>query len=356
MRTLPLKIVTSLTLISLLVACGKSDSSSSSSSGGSGSSPQEEEMELEVNADGSNIDGIYMAKFETLNPHVNGTLPGSASIHRKGDKIFAYVRLFAGGPQVWHPQNIYTGNRCPTMDDDTNKDGFIDINEANAVLGKVIVPLDADINSQRSGRNFYPLGDLSGNYFYERVGSFNRFWSDLKKEDTEPADNVTKLGPEDGLPIIGQAFLLQGIVQTTELPETVGTTGRFLPQQTLPIACGIFRKVEEEPGQPDDGVIPGPIAEIEEGQDRPAPQGEGEIEGDGIPRTGGSNETDSDTSTSDESGTSDSGSTTGGSTSGGTSSEGPVENQDPQVPPVQPENDPSENDDSGTVTQPETEE
>lgn len=83
MRTLPLKIVTSLTLISLVVACGKDESSSTSSTDITETSPQEEEIEIEVNADGSNINGIYMAKFETLNPHVNGTLPGSASINRK---------------------------------------------------------------------------------------------------------------------------------------------------------------------------------------------------------------------------------------------------------------------------------
>lgn len=141
MRTLPLKIVTSLTLISLVVACGKDESSSTSSTDITETSPQEEEIEIEVNADGSNINGIYMAKFETLNPHVNGTLPGSASINRKGDKIYAYVRLFAGGPKVWHPQSIYTGNRCPTIDDDTNKDGYIDINEAMLYLEKLLFPL-----------------------------------------------------------------------------------------------------------------------------------------------------------------------------------------------------------------------
>lgn len=337
MRTLPLQIISSLALISLLASCGKKESSSSSSQAPRASVPQEEEVQ--ISADGSNIQGIYLAKFQTLNPHVNGTLPGSATIQRKDDRLYAYIRLFAGGPKVWHPQNIYSGNRCPTMEDDTNKDGYLDIIEASAVLGKIIVPLDADIGSQRSGRNFYPLGDLSGSYFYERITSFKRFFRDLKEEDKDTEDNIRKLGPEEGLPIIGQPVLIQGVLDTTEFPETVGSTERYRPFQTLPIACGIFQKVEAEPGEVDDGEIPGPIAEVEEGQDRPAPEGEGEIEGDGstIP-TGGSNDAESgdtptsdgsgstpdeDTSTTGDSGTSGGSSTTsGGSTSGDSSTTG----------------------------------
>lgn len=50
---------------------------------------------------------------------------------------------------------------------------------------------------------------------------------------------------------------------------TVGSTARDRAFQTFPIACGIFKKVIEAPGKHDDGVIPGPIAEVEEDQDRP---------------------------------------------------------------------------------------
>ena len=69
---------------------------------------------------------------------------------------------------------------------DLNLDGFIDIIEAQKVLGRILIPLDADISSQNSGRNFYPLADLSGSYHYERVTSFKRFFNDLKSEDKNP--------------------------------------------------------------------------------------------------------------------------------------------------------------------------
>src|SRR5690606_13384607 len=127
--------------------------------------------------DGSNIDGIYMAKFETLNPQVNGTVPGSFTVYRKDDRLMFYGRVFAGYPKAWHQQYIHIGSRCPNQNDDTNGDGFIDIVEARQVMGKIVVPLDSDPGSQASGSRFFPLGDLSGSYWYERVTSFKRFFS-----------------------------------------------------------------------------------------------------------------------------------------------------------------------------------
>jgi hypothetical protein len=261
--------VNMLALLALTVSCGKN-------SGTSGSNPgaQAEEAPLPaetIATDGSNINGLYLATFTTLNPHVNGTIPGSVTIKRDQDRLFFYVRLFAGAPKVWHPQNVYLGNRCPTLADDTNGDGFIDINEALNVVGKIIIPLDANINNQRAGRNFYPVGDLSGNYFYERITSFRRFFDDLKDHDTDPDDNVAKLGPDEGLQLEGKVVIIQGINPEIELPETVGSQGRYKPQQLLPIACGVFANVPDvQPGSPDDGQIPGPVADVVEGQDRPA--------------------------------------------------------------------------------------
>jgi len=101
--------------------------------------------------DGSNIEGHYQARFTTLNSHINGTIPGSANLYRIKNRLFAYVRLFGGGVNAWHMQNIYIGKKCPTLSDDLNQDGFIDIIEAEKVLGKIIIPLDNNIKTQKAG-------------------------------------------------------------------------------------------------------------------------------------------------------------------------------------------------------------
>ena len=249
-------------LLTLTFACGKSESKKSNSV----SAPQEEVALEELN-----IDGHYQAKFITLNPHVNGSIPGSANFFRKEEKLFAFVRLFAGGPQAWHMQHVYTGSRCPNNEDDMNKDGFIDIMEAEAVLGKILIPLDSDISSQNSGKRFFPLADLSGYYHYERITSFKRFFEDLKSPDSDPNDDIIKLAPDENLSLIGKAVLIQGVTESVQLPSTVASKGKNRPFQTLPIVCGVFTKISTENGSLFDGnVVPGPIAEVEDGQDRPS--------------------------------------------------------------------------------------
>ena len=250
-----------LLLLAFVSSCGKSNSSAGM--------PVAKSKVLPVN--GSNIRGLYMAKFFTINSHVNGSLPGSATIQRQEDKFFAYVRLFGGAPNAWHQQNIYEGSRCPNMGDDLNKDGYIDIEEGNKVWGKVLIPLDANISSQYAGKNIFPLGDATGSYFYERVGSFDKMFKDLKSEDKNMADNVSKLLPEQGLDIEGRVVVIQGTANTVIYPETVASYKNQAPYQSLPIACGVFSRVTKIPGTPHPEEIPGEVDDIEEGD---APEGD----------------------------------------------------------------------------------
>lgn len=285
-----IKHLTSLLFILLIFGCGKeSGNNKDSHSTNSRNSElqeevekkeeKEEEQKITYPSDGSNIEGKYIARFTTLNPQVNGTLPGSVTFYREKDRVMVFLRLFAGYPKAWHPQRIYEGSRCPTLSDDTNGDGYIDILEAQKVLGKVLIPLDADISSQRSGRNFYPLGDLSGSYYYERMTSFSRLFRDLK-DIKNASDEYKKLEEDEGTSIEGRAVLVQGVDKDIAFPETVGSLERYRPYQTLPIACGIFVSDNKTPGVTDNGEIPGPVADVEEGQDRPAQEGDGETQRD----------------------------------------------------------------------------
>lgn len=317
-------LVTSVALLGILAsACGQKSSGKKNESGGNTvPGRQGESTSHSVAPDGTNIDGYYLATFTTLNPHINGTIPGSATFYRKEDRFFAFLRLFAGAPKAWHQQKVYTGSRCPTPADDANNDGFIDIVEAEAVVGKVLIPMDADLGTQMSGRNFYPVGDLSGSYHYERVVSFSRFFNDLKGEDKVPEDNIIKLAPDQGLDIVGRVVMVQGTAETIEYPETVASTNRHKPFQTLPIACGIFKKNDVGPGTPYDETIPGPVADVEEGQDRPAPD-DLPTGTSGSSGTTGTNESETgESETQDENGNRSGGRRHGENTSGGTGGTG----------------------------------
>jgi hypothetical protein len=266
------KILPTLAVLSLVSACGVQHHTSQAPIN-QNMGPRSPEI-APAAVDGSNIQGLYNAKFVTMNPHVNGNIPGSLTFYRKDDRFSAYVRMFAGGAKAWHQQNVYMGNRCPTIDDDENKDGFIDIVEAKKVLGKIIIPLDADLNSQSSGRNFFPLGDATGSYYYERDASFRNFFRDLKSKSSRNISNTDDLAniPEDeGLALEGKVVMVQGVADEVQLPDTVATIGRRKVTQTLPVTCGIIWKVTWPTGTPEESDIPGPIAPVEEGQDHPAP-------------------------------------------------------------------------------------
>lgn len=210
--------------------------------------------------DGSNVEGLYMAKFITLNPQVNGTLPGSATLQREGDKFFAYVRLFGGAPEGWHQQNVYEGTRCPTLNDDRNGDGYIDVVEGNAVWGKILIPLDSNLSSQKAGRNIYPMADASGSYFYERETSFKKLYRDLKSDDKDMNDDYVKLAPESGIDFTGKVVVVFGTASSVIYPATVASNDNRPVHQTLPIACGVFSQLTSIPGEPLPSEVPGPSA------------------------------------------------------------------------------------------------
>lgn len=290
-------------LLALLAACGGGSSS------GTGSSDRiVEEAEIEAQraaADGSNIQGRYIAKFTTLNSHVVGTIPGSAQFMREDDRISAFVRLFAGSPSIAHFQNVHTGTRCPTMSDDTNGDGYLDIQEALKVVGPVIVPLDWDIGSQLSANRSWPRAFPNGSYEYTKVTGFDRFWDDLKSTDRNPNDNIVKLAPDEGLAITGKVVMIQGVEEIKNLPDSVAGFDRWKNFQTLPIVCGIYQPYTDDPGVIYEETIPGPIAPVVDGQDQPAAPGDGEDPGTGRVITGGtsneagSNDGDSDNDSSE---------------------------------------------------------
>lgn len=242
MRFLPI-----LALALLLVSCGKSDSSAGV--------PRVRMEVLPLN--GSNVRGLYMAKFFTLNTQVNGIIPGSATIQRKNDEFMAYVRLFGGGNNVWHQQHIYEGSRCPHLGDDKNGDGFIDAEEGARVWGKILIPLDDNLNSQAAGEKIYPIGDATGGYFYEKVGSFKKLFADLRSEDTNHDSRYRKLLPTQPIRIKGAVVVVYGVHESMDLPSSIAPMGQNTIHQSLPITCSVFKEITQIPSD-DDSEVPLP--------------------------------------------------------------------------------------------------
>jgi hypothetical protein len=226
----------------LLASCGQD---------GSGQSKNGESLKPRVyNWDLDQIvDGQYLAVFETLNPQITSKITGAFTFARDSsiDELVGDVRITNAGPKLIHAQNVRVGRRCPTLDDDLNHDGVIDASEGEAVYGKVFFPLDGDLSSQSSHDGEFPVGDAYGNYIYARVTKFSTFMKDLRGPDD--GEGYVKLKAKEALEIEGRVAVVHGVDEASDLPNSVRTVGRTTAAQTLPIVCGVIRKVLNPSGE-----------------------------------------------------------------------------------------------------------
>ncbi len=220
-----------MSLLLLGAACGKAGKPT----GG----PYQEELK----SDGSNINGTYSAVLFPVNINLHAPKSGMATFTRSGDELIAKVKLNVGAQGASYRQAVYWGNRCPGIESDTNKDGYLDMTEIEASLGDVIIPLDGDLDSQSAGTGYYPSGyNVRGSYFYKKTASFSRFFEDLKSPDENSRDRVRKLEDQSGFTFLGKVILVQGASEAFNIPDSVSSYYGLSRVRSLPIACGVFFK------------------------------------------------------------------------------------------------------------------
>jgi hypothetical protein len=209
----------------IMTSCGKD------SGGGSSNFLQAETVPL--------TDGTYHTALRPLNPKSAGYLPyGTSTIRVNGDEMSASVTL-DDATNVEHEQNIHMGSRCPEASDDKNGDGFVDYEEAMAVVGPVILPLDNDIQTQKSGEGNYPTGR---SVTYSRKASVDRLTTDLWQADEDESDNIMKLNSGASFGVVGRVVLVHG-VSNKSLPASVKSKPNQTPGYSLPIVCGMIQQI-----------------------------------------------------------------------------------------------------------------
>ena len=249
----------------ILTSCGQS-------SGGKSQKAKSEKTQNEATSGNSHPpvvkeknEGQYIAKLSALNENVAGLITGAATISRVKDELVADVRfsgeaLTAG---ILHEQNIHIGERCPTAADDLNGDGFIDSVEGSLVYGKIIIPMDGDLNSQRMGGGIFPVADEFGGYIYSQVASYQKFMEDLREIDINLDDLIVTLAEGEEFEFENKVIVIQGVSANAALPDSVASNNQFTNYQSLPVACGLFSRVHQVPGRSDIGNRDYPLPEVE---------------------------------------------------------------------------------------------
>ena len=233
----------SLILVPLLVvsSCVKSGKKSTESS--VAGMNQNETIEI----DGSNVQGNYSADIWPVNYNLHFKTIGKVGVKRQGDSFSASVQLSYGPKDTTVKQAIYTARRCPNLNDDLNKDAYIDILEARIAIGKITIPFDSNLDSQSDGKDQYPTVDSSGKMTYFQTASFSRLFEDLKDIDRDLADDIIKLGADEGITLPGRIVLFQGMPTKIPLPPSVGTIEGEDKYKSIPVGCAVLWKVEEMP-------------------------------------------------------------------------------------------------------------
>lgn len=212
-NTIPLILLSA----SLLMSCGKDDKSSKSNEGVVRTPALEEQA----------AEGSYRAILRPFNNHLSGFLPTGIAEIKISDDSVQVKTLLDDDARVVHMQSIHQGTTCPTILNDTNKDGLIDVTEAEAASGKVFISLDGNLNSEAEGAGLYPFG---GDFTYVENASLSKFESDAKARTGQ------------GLNLSGRVVLIHGVNGATQMPDTVATKGTMTRQASIPIACGILKR------------------------------------------------------------------------------------------------------------------
>lgn len=244
-------IKTALPLLSLVLLTACSDSSSGGSGASSAASPASPQISQneEIAADGSNVNGMYAAEMWPVNYNLHLKSLGWAGVQRDGDNFEASINLKYAPKSVVLRPAIYTARRCPNINDDINKDAYVDILEARLAMGKIIIPFDSNLDSQMDGQGTYQASGNDGKYYYHQSASFDRLFADLKAPDENPNDQLVKIGSDDGITLPGRIVLVQGLNETVFLPESVATTDGLTAHESIPVACGVLWKVQEMPAE-----------------------------------------------------------------------------------------------------------
>lgn len=227
-------------LLVTLLACGNSDNDE-----------VEVQIEEDIEREEQEEEGRYRAVLRSVNPDIREA-EGHARIEIYGDTLKAEVIMKKAPANVLHPQHIYLGSSCPDLKDDTNNDGYIDVIEGSSLYGKILIPLDRDLDSQDEGEGWFPVGSRYGKYKYLEKTSRAEAIADLYAYDTKPDDMFAKLDADEPLNLAGRVIVIHGVQGYLGIPSSVQSAWGFPNYKTLPIACGRILRMEVEEERPSD--------------------------------------------------------------------------------------------------------
>jgi hypothetical protein len=186
-------------------------------------------------ASGDNV-ATFSADLAALN---GSSLTGTAFIEANYATGVFSVEIRADGlDDRSHPQFLFArpGQRseCPTTAADTNADGVVDVVEATATTGGILLPFDNDIGGQEINVTGFPTGGTSIDY--STSAPLADVESSILRDDPDLTDPVVTLGPDGFLFFEDFVVVIHGT--NSAVPATAQSVLGLDAATTLPVACG----------------------------------------------------------------------------------------------------------------------
>jgi hypothetical protein len=181
----------------------------------------------------------FAAVLNPLNIQTGSNVTGTAAVEIAGDLMRVTVNAtgLATGSTL-HLQFIGSGTSCPTAANDTNGDGFIDIQEGLPAYGAFLLALDTTLTSR-------VVSDTSGFPTTSPIAYLERARLSAVEASMRGAPTsefVANIPVNGDFNPAGLAVLVTGI-GPIPTPSTVATLPGFTVDQSLPVACGTLSSV-----------------------------------------------------------------------------------------------------------------
>lgn len=175
----------------------------------------------------------YVAKLVPLNAEKIGTsASGTAKLEIADGKLITSIELKGLPPKMMHLQHFHgfpdgKDALCPTLTDDANADGYIDLIETEPIAGTTMLPFHAHPATLEIPNDTYPVADDAGAAHYQHSDSVDELEAALKDKFKAPVLDLAK-----------RVIFVHGVAEDSKLPPSVASLPGVPAHVTLPIACG----------------------------------------------------------------------------------------------------------------------
>jgi hypothetical protein len=181
----------------------------------------------------------YRADLTPLNANKIGSSPhGVATLEIRGNVLKVHIKMEGVPANIEHWEHFHgfpngTQATCATEAQDSNGDGYIDLDETESVSGTTMVPFNAQPERMDIPSHSYPHASAAGDYEYTKLIPLAK----LRR-------NFAKAFGGSTLDLEKRVIYVHGVPDENPLPQSVGSLGTIPSHITLPIACGQIVRIK----------------------------------------------------------------------------------------------------------------